>query len=311
MARRDGNLKEIEIFYTIRDKIKFNPLDPSLFDLFKALSEKTISYLDSKCTVESCPSPTIPNKNYILFIEPGNTRKSRAINKDLLTTKIDDIDIFLEKLREKQLNQITPMEITKSCYSMVISLAAVVDLNNPGDKQTPGNYYEKLVTFILSNYFGVLPSLSRITVPIGSDDISLTMDLIIDFGIDKSKLSIAIKNSTRERGSEFWAHQRILDKAFGENIYKGIFFGLAESKKNSLTSEVVEICVPDQWRAYQQYISKISNFYYLDPPSKYLDLNDSVPKLDVKEFGYFFSDYSFISSEKQENTNDSSEHDIA
>jgi hypothetical protein len=76
--------------------------------------------------------------------------------------------------------------------------------------------------------------------------------------------------------------------------YIGMFIGLAETKLDHRTLEVVEICVPDQWRAYQEYISKISRIYYLDPPATYLKLGDQPPYIVVKPFGDFFFDALFF-----------------
>ena len=53
---------------------------------------------------------------------------------------------------------------------------------------------------------------------------------------------------------------------------------------------VTEICVPEQWRAYQQYVAKISGLYYLDPPIAYLNLAKKKPPLMVKPFGDFYFD---------------------
>lgn len=297
MARRDNNLVEIRDYYLIKDLIKKDPLNNDIYDLLILLCEKNVNYLLENCDLHICPSPSIPSKTYFLFESRNNFRKSRAINNDLFTPSIQDIKSVLDKIKSKNVNEHDSEAITKCCYTMVICFAAVVDINNPGDQQTPGNYFEKLVTYLICNYLGTIPNKSRIIVPIGTENIQLTMDLIIDFEDNKPSLNIAMKNSTRERGAEFWAHQRILDQAHGKDSYKAIFFGLAETKKNSDTSEVVEICVPDQWRAYQYYISTVSDFYYLDPPLKYLELNEKEPKLKVKNFGHFFVDWSsYVSS---------------
>jgi hypothetical protein len=46
----------------------------------------------------------------------------------------------------------------------------------------------------------------------------------------------------------------------------------AETKLDSKTHEVVEICVPDQWLIYQKYLAKIDNIFYFDLPEKYAQL---------------------------------------
>lgn len=115
----------------------------------------------------------------------------------------------------------------------------------------------------LTRHLKSAPS-SRVKVDIGDDKVSLTMDLILDIDNNKTKYHVAVKNSTRERASEIWAHQRILDKAFGDNTYTGLFIGLSETKLDHKSNEVTEICVPEQWRAYQQFISSLRAIYYVD-----------------------------------------------
>lgn len=296
MARREENLQIVKEFYPIRDLIKSNPLDKRINHGFLSLSKTIANYLNGQCDRKDCESNSIPGKNYFYFIQKSNHEDSRAINKDLFSSNLNEITPFLKGINQHKFTEFAPHLITKICYSLAIGFASIVDMNNPGDQQTPGNFYEYLVKYLLCNFFQASPTQSRVTVPVGKDDVQLTMDLVFIFDAKKIKLNIAIKNSTRERGSEFWAQQRILEQAFGNDSYKALFFGLAETKKNSQTQEVIEICVPDQWRAYQQYISTIDNFYYLDPPIKYLQLNESEPKLNVKEFGQFFSDWYFLLS---------------
>jgi len=116
------------------------------------------------------------------------------------------------------------------------------------------------------------------------------MDLILSVDDDKTKYHIAVKNSTRERASEIWAHQRILDKAFGDNTYTGLFIGLCETKLDHKINEVTEICVPDQWRAYQQFLSTLHTIYYVDVPRAYKNLNQKPPYIVVKQIGDFYYD---------------------
>jgi hypothetical protein len=95
--------------------------------------------------------------------------------------------------------------------------------------------------------------------------------------------------STRERVVQAWAHQRILDGAYGDGAYKGIMVLFTETKLDSRSHEVVEICVPDQWLAYQSLLAKIDRIYYFDVPTRYQALTDAHPDLiQIKQFGEFF-----------------------
>lgn len=64
-----------------------------------------------------------------------------------------------------------------------------------------------------------------------------------------------------------------------------------ETKLDSRTHEVVEICVPDQWLAYQSLLSKIDRIYYFDVPARYQEMTNAFPDLiQVKQFGEFFTE---------------------
>jgi hypothetical protein len=95
-------------------------------------------------------------------------------------------------------------------------------------------------------------------------------------------------SSTRERVIQVWAHQRVLDGVYGNGRFVGLLTCLAETKLDHRTRDVIEICLPDQWRLYQLFISQLKRVYYLDVPQKYSELNTFFPKIHVKQFGEFF-----------------------
>ncbi len=231
----------------------------------------------------------VSNKEYFSFVY-NNAQISRAVNKELFQEDQRIIKKFLMAVDSNGLKSLTSTEINKACYTLTISFACVIDLINRGDKKTPATYFEYLVIHLLTHTLKTDVA-SRVAVKVDeTEEISLTLDLVLDLGEQKPKYHIAIKNSTRERGSEFWAHQRILENAYPseEERFIGIFIGLAETKLDHRKYEVVEICVPNQWRIYQKYISKIWRIYYLDPPDAYIQLNNKSPKIIVKQFGEFF-----------------------
>jgi hypothetical protein len=272
-------------FDLVQRAIRVDSQADEITELFRLTGKACLAYLQN---IERKPlTSLVPNKAYFSFINASG-KSSRAVNLALFQGE-ELINKFSDAVLSKNLTNLTSAEITNACYTVAVSLACVVDLTNVGDRQTPGTYFQYLVTHLLTRTLESKPS-ARVKVKIGEDEVPLTMDLLLNLGPDKPKYHIAIKNSTRERGSEFWAHQRILDKAHEAEKYIGIFIGLAETKLNHRTFNVVEICVPDQWRAYQQYIAKISGVYYLDPPYVYLKLKDKTPNIVVKHFGEFFFD---------------------
>jgi hypothetical protein len=63
-----------------------------------------------------------------------------------------------------------------------------------------------------------------------------------------------------------------------------------ETKRNTNTGEVVEICVPRQLQMFQSRVAEISRIYYLDPPQAYLSLSTGHPRIQVKPFGEAFAE---------------------
>lgn len=279
----------IASFDSLQKLIRCQPQSDEVSDLFLEITQTTLNYLQNLSTKNLLT--TIRNKKYFSFMDKN--RISRAVNQDLFGDT-DLIVKFIQAIQNSTLNlTLTSEEITNACYTVVMSFACIVDLTNPGDKQTPGTYFQYLVIHLLSRQHHVNPS-ERVRIKIGEDTISLTMDLILETEDKNKRYHIAVKNSTRERASEVWAHQRILDEAFGKSVYIGILIGLAETKLDHKTFSVIEICVPDQWRTYQQYLAQLSRIYYLDPPAAYLKLNQKSPFITVKSFGdYFFEDLAF------------------
>ncbi|MBN2603579.1 MAG: hypothetical protein JXA91_05570, partial [Candidatus Thermoplasmatota archaeon] len=231
----------------------------------------------------------VPGKEYFSFYKNGEPY-SRAINQELFK----DLGIVNKLFNSLDANKfphpLTPHEITQATYTLVVSYAAFIDMLKSGkDQKTPGSYFEHVTSFLLSCFFHTLPS-KQIKIPLGNtgEKINLTVDLNFIRNPHEENYSIALKTSTRERASEVWVHQRILDEVY-KGKFKGLFFGLAETKLDHETRKVIEICVPNQWRIYQQYVSKIDAFYYLDPPQRLLEV-PSFPGLNVNEYGKCFFD---------------------
>jgi hypothetical protein len=287
--RRDSPIARFDM---LQSSIGKNPQSTTITEYFGDLNSDCLQHLEQfeKISLVS----KVSDKTYFAFADKAHHRISRAVNSTLYAEQ-NLVDVFLNGVKTNLLTAtFSPEQITSACYTLVMNLACLVDLTNPGDKQTPGTFFQYLVTHLLSRHFGIAPS-QRIRVTIGQKEdqqqqIALTMDLIMELGLDQPKYHIAIKNSTRERASEVWAHQRILEQAHPEHAFIGMLIGLAETKVESKTLTVTEICVPDQWRAYQQYIARISTIYYLDPPKVYTDLITKPPYINVQSFGRFFFD---------------------
>jgi len=108
---------------------------------------------------------------------------------------------------------------------------------------------------------------------------------VFDLGEEKPKFHLPVKTSTRERIIQVWAHQRVLDGVYGVGRFLAMPIILTETKLDSKKLEVVEICLPWQWRLYQMHIAVLWNVCYLDAPNAYLDLDTKFPRIGVSTLG--------------------------
>jgi hypothetical protein len=182
--------------------------------------------------------------------------------------------------------QAAPEEITKTAYTMAISVFAAHDVNEVGRK-TSATFFEVLIGHMVSRALGVAPR-KRVRMP--ESQVELPTDYVFDPGPNRRKVHLPIKTSTRERGVQAWVHHLILDGIFGKGRFRGVLVVCGETKRNARTGEVIEICVPAQWQIFQERVSELSRIYYLDPPQPYLALAHAHPPVDVQPFGHAFAD---------------------
>lgn len=228
----------------------------------------------------------IEGKEYFMFFDEARRKTSRPVNQAL----------YLDSLTAKQMDTVlncvvTGMgseELTKIIYTMAISYCCSSDLLHMRDQKTPGTFFEFLIGHIVSRALGVNPE-RQITVPTLGMNVTLPTDFVFDLGADKNRVHLPIKLSTRERVVQVWAHQRVLDGMHGVARFKGVLVAMAETNKQEDAS-VVEVCLPNQWAAYQMYIAQLFRVYYLDIPRPYLALRERYPFIQVKPIGDFFSE---------------------
>jgi hypothetical protein len=241
----------------------------------------------------------VPDKSYFAFeqIRGGSTFLSRPVNEALFSANLGPIAKLCETL-EKELS---PSEmgdefrkwdvelLQKTLYSMVMAFCCAIDIQKTGDKKTPGTFFEYFIGYVFSHRLKVNP-VRRVEINMrGDKKVPLTTDFLFDPDAQRHKLHVPVKTSTRERIIQVWAHQRVLDGTQGTNLYRGTPVLMTETKLNKKKLEVVEICLPDQWRVYQGHISQLTRVYYLDLPQPYKSLNEAFPHpITVKPFAEFF-----------------------
>ncbi|MBI4327073.1 MAG: hypothetical protein HY674_17685 [Chloroflexi bacterium] len=229
----------------------------------------------------------VPGKEYFAFRRPK--KLSRAVNKQLFVTALEEWDAFCKAIAGKGKPDMDPDRITRIVYSVAASFFCFIDLTKEGDQKTPGTFFEYLIGHLFAWRLNVNP---KTRLPVLNLDMEATLptDFVFDLGPNHAKFHLPVKVSTRERVIQVWAHQRVLDGVYGTGRFLGTPVILTETKTDKKRLEVIEICLPEQWRIYQMHIAQLKRIYYLDVPAAYSKLNDVFPPLSVRPFGHFFAE---------------------
>jgi hypothetical protein len=265
--------------------------NPQIGKLLTDLFGECVKFLDGSGRVTL--TSKVPGKNYFAF--EGEEKISRPVNQALYLPDVSGWNDLLQRLAKGNWKGADATEITQAVYSVAISFCASIDLLKRGDQKTPGTFFEYLIGHLFASRLGVNP---RTRLPVlNVDDLKteLPTDFVFDLGKGKPKFHLPVKTSTRERLIQVWAHQRVLNGVYGTGLFLGTPVILTETKNDVAKREVVEICLPDQWRLYQMHIAQLKRIYYLDVPATYTALNQVFPPLHVRPFGEFFSEADTLS----------------
>lgn len=229
----------------------------------------------------------VPGKEYFAFAR--GKKLSRAVNTGLFVPDLGEWEAFCKAIATNPVSNMEPDRITRIIYSVAVSFFCFIDLTKEGDQKTPGTFFEYLIGHLFAWRLGVNPK-TRLPVLNLDMEANLPTDFIFDLGCNRAKFHLPIKVSTRERVIQVWAHQRVLNGVYGTGRFLGTPVILTETKTDKKKREVIEICLPDQWRIYQMHIAQLKRIYYLDIPASYAKLNEVFPPLCVKPFGHFFAE---------------------
>lgn len=257
----------------------------------------SMNFLSKNCALVNLTSK-VPGKNYVTYEREG--KLARPANVDLLITS----QILVAKLWKRHAANpvsLTAPDFAKLCYTVALMPCLAMEIFDRQNKKGPATYFECLVGHLFAKELGVNPDRST-RLPIEVDDkgnakteVRMTMDFLFDLGTKRGKIHLPVKMSTRERVVQAWAHHRLLEAAFGEGAYAGVMVLFSETKLDIKKREVVEICVPDQWLAYQFLLAKMERIYYFDMPERYRALSASHPsKIVIKDLGEFFKERAVI-----------------
>lgn len=220
-------------------------------------------------------------KSYFTF---ARKYKSRPINEALYWEDRDNVAAVLRAILTGRRRTLEAEAITRGIYTVTMTCCAAIDVNSSGDKKTPGTIFEWLCAAIMTAALEVEPCRSLAVLNLDLET-KLPTDFIFDLGREKPKFHLPVKTSTRERIIQVWAHQRVLDGVYGVGRFLAMPVILTETKLGSAKNEVVEICLPLQWRLYQMHIASLWNVCYLDAPSAYLSLDRKFPRVAVSTIG--------------------------
>lgn len=227
----------------------------------------------------------VPGKQYFAFSREG--RVSRPVRRDLFDEQL--VQANIARFNDGSFTQLGFDELKRFLYMFAISYCCETDLAGRDDRKTPATFFEYLIGNIFGRQLGVNP---RKQVDVLNLDMRATLptDFIFDLGAAHRRVHLPVKLSTRERVVQVWAHQKVLDGVYGVGRFRGVLTVLTETKLDKRTREVIEICLPEQWRVYQLFIAQLFRVYYLDLPNRYAVLRDVPPHIQVKELAEFFAE---------------------
>jgi len=234
----------------------------------------------------------VAGKAYLAF--RSGDRLSRPINKALFVFDENELLRRLAAFMNDRAAHLASADGPSTLYTIAMSYCAASDTVRLLDKKTPATYFEIFAGHLLADRFGANPQTSATVLNLDMKG-DLPTDFIFDLGAGRSKFHVPIKISTRERVIQVWAHQRVLDGIYGAGRFRGLLVALTETKLDRKKLDVVEICLPDQWRVYQMFIAQLDRIYYLDPPAAYARLATGYPIVNVRPFSSFFSEADLLS----------------
>lgn len=252
----------------------------AILDLVKV----SLNFLTNHCELINLVS-RVPGKQYVTY------KKDRIIARPANTQLfIADAAAIARLWREWLGGRITPLNFAKLSYTAALAPCLAMELFDRQNKKGPATYFECYIGHLFAKVLGINPT-KQVRLPVQDRPVLMTMDFLIDIGGRHRKVHLPVKMSTRERVVQAWAHQRLLDAAYGDGVYRGIMVLFSETKLDSRSLQVVEICVPEQWLAYQSLLAKMDRIYYFDIPARYQTLTTTYPDtIAIKPFAEFFTE---------------------
>lgn len=244
-----------------------------------------LQFLNEDCETVDLNSQ-VPGKAYVSFSRNGVV--ARPANREFFSGDAESIERDWG-LWSTGMN-LDADRLTQMLYTTALAPGLAIELFNRNDKKSPATYFEHLIGHVFAKSLGIEPVKSA-ALPLEGRSVRMTMDFLFETTGDLPNIHLPVKMSTRERVAQAWAHQRLLDAAYGNGSYRGVMVAFSETKLDIRKREVVEICVPDQWLAYQTLLAKMERIYYFDVPTRYRELTDEFPSvISIRPFHEFFTE---------------------
>jgi len=245
-----------------------------------------LRFLEEKCTRTDLVS-RVAGKEYMAFRRkdaPGGI--SRPANAALFRP---DADAVVGKWEDLVQGLLPEKDLAQMFYTACLAPCLAMELFDRQNKKGPATFFECMIGHVFSRVLRCDPQKS-VTLDLEGMKARMTMDFLFHLS-EKRRLHLAVKMSSRERVVQAWAHQKVLDAAYGLRAYTGVMVLFAETKLASKSLEVIEVCVPDQWLVYQSFLAQMERIYYFDIPQRYLTLTLEHPTLiHIKPFAHFFTE---------------------
>lgn len=242
---------------------------------------------------------------------------SRPVRPDIYIADPNDLSQFHDEFLQLLYRAPTTwneQEITlanRVVYTAVMNVACCYDLWQRSSRKTPGTFFEILMAGLLQCMLpnaafskhiplnlllhdaevteGTITNPDQVEDADEDDATGVSTDLVIGIPNQHGGVVIPLKITTRERIVQPFAHQRILDSAFGEGQFKSLLVCISETQLDDKTRSVKQVCVPGTVKLFQKYLAKLGGIYYCDIPQRYAkaDMQRIVP---VRSVGQFFED---------------------
>lgn len=244
----------------------------------------SLEFLAAQCEQITLNS-SVPGKNYISFAR--NNVVARPANRDFFVL---DPQVIRRDWQSWLSGNLNAEKFGRISYTVALAPCLAMELFDRNNKKGPATFFECMIGHIFARSLSMEPT-KQAELSVSGRSVRMTMDFLFEPAGGSSNIHLPVKMSTRERVVQAWAHQRLLDSAYGRGHYKGIMVLFSETKLDSRSHEVVEICVPDQWLVYQTLLSKLDRIYYFDVPVRYQELTNAFPSIiQIKPFQEFIAE---------------------